>query len=111
MSVSNESSNIITASAIRSAINAAEDLQDAEGQYEVHDSGASVTEGWANDEGEPAHPQVDFVSLERSALSLTPLDEVPEDQRKHYPYVAAFAWTFFVLAGAGLLTFVGLAFF
>jgi hypothetical protein len=111
LSISNESSNIIPASAIRSAINHAEDLQDAEGQYEGVDSGAAVTEGWANDEGERANPQVDFVSLERAALSLTPIEEVPEDQRKHYRYVAVFAWTFFSLAVVGILTFMGISFF
>lgn len=108
MSISDESSQIIPASAIRSAIDASDASQyDVIDKYNAHDSGASVTEGWANNEGEPANPQVNFVSLEREALSLKPINEVAEDQRKYYPYVATFAWTFFILAGAGLITFLG----
>jgi len=108
LSISDESSNIISASAIRDAINTSDASQyNVIDKYQAQDSGATVTEGWANHEGEPANPQVDFVSLEHDALSLKSVSEVPEDQRKYYPYVATFAWTFFILAGLGVLTFIG----
>lgn len=69
-------------------------------------NGASVTEGWADSHGNPAHHQVDFFEDEQRALGLSD-SAVPEDQKKSYSLVAVIAIVFFVAAVAAIAMFVG----
>lgn len=75
---------------------------------ETRNDGASVTEGWADTDGNPAHPQTDFIEDERSALGIGEHKDIPDDQKKVYPYVAVFAITMCALTIAALLLFVNL---
>lgn len=70
------------------------------------DSGASGTDGWADEHGDAAEAQVDLMEDVRLALERVPTDNVPESQKKVYPYVRIFAWTSILLAGLALAALI-----
>ncbi|GGF28929.1 hypothetical protein [Subtercola lobariae] len=84
------------------------DEQAAKFDVSPHDetNGAGVTEGWADAQGNPAHHHVDFIEDEQVALGLSGNGNIPDDQKKAFPFVTVIAIGLFVLAVAAIAVFV-----